>query len=65
MEKIYELYNGDGKMQWLCTKANLHDTLMRPNFAGWTYKELSIAEALVKYGNMALDAEKRHEASHH
>ena len=65
MEKIYELYNAGGKLQWLCTQEDLYDTMMRPNCSGWTYKELSIAEALVKYGNMALSAQKRHETAYY
>lgn len=65
MEKVYELYDNDGRMQRLCTQADLYDTLMNPKCSGWTYKELTLAEAIVKYGNMAFAAQRRHETAYY
>ena len=63
MPKLFEIYT-DGNALWgLATESENYDILMdTQHHQGWYSNEISLEDALVKYGNMALQARKTQES---
>lgn len=58
MDKIYEIYTDGNALFMLTTEQNLFEVMMDENHKGWYFKEIRLAEAICKYGNMALAAKR-------
>lgn len=58
MDKIYEIYNTGNSVVMLTTEQHLYDIMMDEHHKGWYYKELSLADTICIYGNMALAAKR-------
>ena len=62
MDKIYEIYTEGNSLFMLTTEQHLFDIMMDKNHKGWYFKEISLADAICKYGNMALAAKRNLES---
>ena len=51
---IYEIYTEGNSLYMLTTEQNLYDILIDKNHKGWYFKEISLVDAICKYGNMPL-----------
>ena len=56
MMKLYEIYTDTGELVQLATN-NDHPAILSEH-PDWIAREVDIVEALVKYGNMAIQASK-------